>query len=276
MDFYYKRSYRGPLKAVVLDWAGTTMDYGCFAPSVVFNKVFEKRGVNITTEQAREPMGMAKKDHIRAITQMDPVIKSWIDAHGQAPTEADVESMYEEFIPMQLDVLAQYAELIPGTVEAIAEIRKRGMKVGTSTGYNQEMMDICIEEGKKKGYNPDYNVCASDVPAGRPSPHMCFVNLINLNVFPVEACVKIGDTPADIYEGLNAGMWTIGTAMSGNEMGMTLEQIQSLSVTELAPKKNRAYQRLAQSGAHYVVDSITDVPNVLDEIASLVSQGEKP
>jgi phosphonoacetaldehyde hydrolase len=36
MDFVFQRSYRGPLKAVLLDWAGTTLDYGCFAPAVVF------------------------------------------------------------------------------------------------------------------------------------------------------------------------------------------------------------------------------------------------
>ena len=37
MDFYFKRSYRGCLKAVILDWAGTTLDYGCYAPAVFAN-----------------------------------------------------------------------------------------------------------------------------------------------------------------------------------------------------------------------------------------------
>jgi phosphonoacetaldehyde hydrolase len=31
MEFYFRRSYRGPVKAILLDWAGTTMDYGCYA-----------------------------------------------------------------------------------------------------------------------------------------------------------------------------------------------------------------------------------------------------
>jgi len=276
MELYYTRSYRAGLKAVILDWAGTTMDFGCFAPSVVFNKVFEKHGVSITTEQAREPMGLAKKDHIRMITQMEPVAQQWQEAHGSAPTEADVETMYKEFIPMQLEVLAEYAALIPGTVEAMADFRKRGLKIGTSTGYNTEMMAVCVEEGKKNGYEPDNNVCASDVPAGRPAPHMALLNMIEMNVFPVEACVKIGDTPADIYEGLNAGMWTIGTALSGNELGMSFEDYRNASEEALAPKKARAYKRLAQCGAHFVVDTVAEAAAALDEIEARLKQGERP
>ena len=45
------------LKAVILDWAGTTLDYGCYAPAVVFTEVFKRRGVEISMQEAREPMG---------------------------------------------------------------------------------------------------------------------------------------------------------------------------------------------------------------------------
>ncbi len=57
MTFSYHRTYRGPIKALLLDWAGTTMDFGCMAPAVVFIKVYEKAGVPITMEEARQPMG---------------------------------------------------------------------------------------------------------------------------------------------------------------------------------------------------------------------------
>ena len=61
MTFTYARRYRGPLKAVILDWAGTTLDYGCHAPAVVFTEVFKRRGVDISMEEAREPMGAHKQ-----------------------------------------------------------------------------------------------------------------------------------------------------------------------------------------------------------------------
>ena len=170
MDFVFQRSYRGPLQAVILDWAGTTMDYGCFAPAVVFREVYKRKGVDITVEQAREPMGAHKKVHIRQISQMDPVAQKWQEVHGRRPNEDDVGGMFEDFVPLQLECLAQYADLVPGTIEAVADFRKRGMKVGSTTGYTEEMMELLCDEAKKRGYVPDSTVCATQVPAGRPSP----------------------------------------------------------------------------------------------------------
>src|SRR2546428_9665443 len=168
MDFIFKRTYRGPLKAVLLDWAGTTMDYGCFAPAVVFMDVFKRKGVEITIDEAREPMGAHKKVHLRQISKNENVAKRWEQVHRRKPTDEDVETMFEDFIPLQLQCLAQYADLIPGTLEAIAEFRRRGLKIGSTTGYTEEMMDILQSEAKRRGYDPDSTVCATQVPAGRP------------------------------------------------------------------------------------------------------------
>ena len=90
MEFFYQRSYRGPLKAILLDWAGTTMDYGCYAPAVVFMQVYERQGVPISIDEARAPMGAHKKVHIRKISQQDAVRERWQQAHGRAPNEDDV------------------------------------------------------------------------------------------------------------------------------------------------------------------------------------------
>jgi phosphonoacetaldehyde hydrolase len=276
MDFVYQRSYRGPLKGVILDWAGTTMDYGCYAPAVVFIEVFKRNGVPISIEQAREPMGAHKKVHIRAITRNEDVRKEWQKVHGQAPTEEDVEKMFVDFVPLQCDCLADYAELIPGTLETIDEIRKRGMKIGSTTGYTSEMMEILLKEAEKRGYAPDSTVCASEVPAGRPQPWMCLQNAMNLQIYPMEAIVKVGDTLPDIAEGLNAGMWTIGLAKTGNEMGLTAKEIEELDPQIREQKLDRAYTRMAQAGAHYVVDSISDILPILDDINDRLSRGERP
>ena len=276
MEFQFKRTYRGPLKAVLLDWAGTTMDYGCFAPAVVFVEVFKRQGVEITVEEAREPMGAHKKVHIRQISRNERVTKKWEQVHGRKPAEADVESMFKEFIPLQLDCLAQYADLVPGTLETVAECRRRGLKIGSTTGYTGEMMTLLQAEAKKRGYEPDSTVCATQVPAGRPYPYMCLQNAINLQVYPMEAVVKIGDTLPDIEEGLNAGMWSVGLAKTGNEMGLTEAQIAALDPETRQAKLDRAYKRMHQTGAHYVVDSIADVPPVLEAINVRLAAGERP
>ncbi len=276
MDFVFQRSYRGPLQAVILDWAGTTMDYGCFAPAVVFREVYRRKGVDITMEQAREPMGAHKKVHIRQISQMEPVAQKWKDIHGRRPNEDDVGNMFEDFVPLQLDCLAQYADLIPGTLEAVADFRRRGMKVGSTTGYTEEMMALLCGEAEKRGYVPDATACATQVPAGRPAPWMCLQNAFDLQIYPMEAFVKVGDTLPDIAEGLNAGMWTIGLAKTGNEMGMTEAEIEMSEPEVRSAKLERAYQRMYHAGAHYVVDGIGDTPPLIDEINARLARGERP
>jgi phosphonoacetaldehyde hydrolase len=275
-EYRYQRRYEGPLKAVILDWAGTTMDFGCLAPAVVFVDVYERRGVPITTEEAREPMGAHKKVHIRKISQLPTVAKRWKEVHGKPCTEEDIEAMFQDFIPRQLDCLAKYADLIPGTVESIAAFRDRGLKIGSTTGYTGEMMKLLLAEAKRRGYEPDSTVCATDVPAGRPEPWMCLANAQNLRIFPMEAIVKIGDTLPDIAEGLNAGMWTIGLAKTGNEMGLSQKDLERLPKEEYSRRIDRAYERMTQAGAHYVVDAITDVIPCLVDIDRRLARGERP
>lgn len=276
MEFIFHRTYRGPLKAVLLDWAGTTMDYGCMAPAVVFMEVFQRKGVEITIGEAREPMGAHKKVHIRQISKDEAVAARWEKKHGRKPNEADVEAMFKDFIPLQLQCLAQYADLIPGTLEAVAEFRRRGLKIGSTTGYTQEMMDILQAEAKRRGYVPDSTVCATQVPAGRPHPYMRLQNAINLQTDPMEAFVKVGDTLPDIEEGLNAGMWTVGLAKTGNEIGLPEQEIAALDPETRTARLERAYKRMHQAGAHYVVDGIAEVVPLLDQIAARLAAGERP
>ena len=154
-DFRFIRRYRGPLRAALLDWAGTTLDYVCYAPAVEFVEVFKRQGVEITTEEAREPMDAHKKVHIRKITQVPAVARRWQGVHSRMPDEQDVETMFEQFAPLQVACLADYAELIPGCLEAVEAMRSRSLKIGSTTGYTTEMMAVLTEEARQQGYEPD-------------------------------------------------------------------------------------------------------------------------
>ena len=276
MSFTYQRRYRGKIQAVLLDWAGTTMDHGCMAPAVVFVEVYKRQRVPITMEEARAPMGAHKRVHIQKISQLDSVRRRWEETHGRPPTDDDVSRMFADFVPLQLACLSDYSELIPGTLEAVAAMRRRGIKIGSTTGYMTEMMAINLEDARRQGYAPDSTVCASDVPAGRPYPFMCLQNVINLQVSPLLACVKIDDTVPGIEEGLNAAMWTIGLAMSGNEIGLPQKEVQAMDPAERERKRERAYARMYQSGGHYVVDSIADIMPCLDDVEARMARGERP
>ncbi len=276
MALLTNRTYDGPLKAVILDWAGTTIDFGSFAPTAVFLKLFASRNISVSVEQARIPMGLMKKDHLRAIAAQAEVAQQWELLYGRTFTEADLDALFQDFIPMQMECLTEYATPIPGVVDAIAAMRARGLKIGSTTGYTRAMMEVLVPEAARHGYQPDCWIASDDTPAGRPAPWMMYQNAIQLQVYPLEAIVKIGDTFPDIEEGLNAGTWTIGLAMKGNLLGLTEAEFNACSLEELAEKRKTNYAKLYHAGAHFVVDSLADCLPILDEIERLLKIGEKP
>jgi len=276
MDFVFRRQYRGPVKAVIMDWSGTTVDYGSCAPARVVVELFGRYDVPISVAEARGPMGMHKKDHIRALTQVPAIARRWEQVHGRPPVEADVEAMYADFQPLLLDILADYATPIPGLLEAVSAFGEHGCTIGSCTGYTRETMDVLAPAAQKLGYKPDSIVSVSDVPAGRPAPWMALLSAMQLGVYPMEAVVKVGDTLVDVAEGLNAGMWTISVAKTGNGLGLNQAEVLALSEEELRARLAPICAQMYAAGAHYVVDGVSDVPPLLDEIEARLARGEHP
>jgi phosphonoacetaldehyde hydrolase len=276
LSYRFQRHYCGPVQAVIFDWAGTTVDFGSRAPAAVFIEVFRRRGVEISVQEAREPMGMHKKDHIRCISRMPAVAARWRTARGDEPGEADVQAMYDDFVPLQLDCITRHADLIPGCLDVVAALRSRGIKIGSNTGYDRDTMDRLTAAARQQGYEPASVVCATDVPIGRPAPWMCLENARQLGVYPMESIVKVDDTAPGIEEGLNAGMWTIGVARTGNEMGLSVDEIAALPAEDYQRRLAAGYRRLSAAGAHYVVDSVADMLPCLDDIQRQLAAGQRP
>ena len=268
--------YTGPVQAVVLDWAGTTVDYGSCGPAAVFVETFREFGISVSLAEARQFMGIAKKDHIRAMCNLETVKDQWLARHNRIPGPVDIDKIYARTEPMMVTALSAHSDLIPGVLEAVAGLRARHIRIGTSTGYTRSMMDVLEPSAKKQGYTPDAVVCSSDVPAGRPCPWMCYVNAINLQVYPMNAMVKIGDTLSDIEEGINAGMWTVGITRTGNEMGLTQNEVNLLSHLERVDRLSTVESRFRIAGAHYIVETVGDILPVIDEISCCLSRGEHP
>ncbi|MCP5062150.1 MAG: phosphonoacetaldehyde hydrolase [Ignavibacteriae bacterium] len=264
------------IQAVIFDWAGTTIDYGCMAPKNVFVEIFKRMGIAITDSEAREPMGQNKIDHIRAILKMPQVTKRWVNQYGSMWTEEIVKKMYNDFIPLQVEVVANYSELIPGILELQNELRNKNIKIGSTTGYNQEIMDVVTVKAAEHGYKPDYIVCSSDVTTGRPSPWMALKNASELNVYPLSNIIKVGDTVADIKEGVNACMWSVGVIASSNEMGLTYDEVRSLDINELEKRIEKIVIKFLDAGAHAVISTLDELPKLIDKINLKLNSGLTP
>jgi phosphonoacetaldehyde hydrolase len=229
---------------VIFDWAGTTVDHGSLAPVRSMQRVFERRGIALTDADARRDMGLPKREHLRRILeQIDPTA-----------TERDLDAYYAEFVPVQLELVREHSQLIDGVTDVARVIRRRGIRIGSTTGYPREMLDVLVDCARAQGYEPECSVTPEEAGGGRPHPYMMYVAAVRLRRFPLASFVKVGDTPADIHEGLNAGAWTVGVSETGNS--------------------NR--EELHRAGAHFVIDSVASLAATLDEIESRLAAGGRP
>ncbi len=261
---------------MIFDWAGTTIDHGSRAPLVPFIRAFAACGVAITPDEARGPMGLHKKDHIRALLQLPTVARRWRERHGIEFRETDIEEIYRIFMPFQLEVVDEFTRLVPGLLECIGQLRHRGLAIGASTGYFREAAERVYRAAAHQGYKPDHCVCAEEVPTGRPAPWMIFRIMEALNCFPPASVVKVGDTVPDIGEGLAAGAWSIGVSRSSSEVGCTEEAWAALPVAEQVRCLATCREKLLAAGAHAVVETLTELPALLDHIDQRLARGEKP
>lgn len=255
------------ISCVIMDWAGTAIDFGCFAPLNAFLKVFsEEKGIDITYRQAREPMGLLKIDHIKAILNMPEVNEKFRARYGRDWNMEDVNEMYVSFEKHLFASLSNFTTPIPGVLDTIKELRESGIKIGSTTGYTQAMMDVVRPGAAAKGYVVDNLVTPDNLPAGRPAPYMIYKNMIDLAIPSVDNIVKVGDTIADIKEGVNAKVWSIGIITGSNEMGITEEEYNRRTPDELAALKQEVRERMMAAGAHFVLDNITELPACIEKI----------
>lgn len=272
----YTRRYTGPLQAVIMDLAGTCVDFGSLAPIQAFLMLFEAEGIDLSEAEAREPMGTEKREHIRRLLAMPRIRKQWSSVFGKTPESADVDRLYDAFLPLQTAAIAERTKLIPGAMTLQSWLREEGIKLGVNTGYSREMVNVMLPGLAAQGFEPESVVVATEVPQGRPAPHMSLKNAIELGITAVQGCVKVDDTATGIEEGLNAGMWTVAVVASGNAVGLSEEQLAVLNDADRAELLARGHRAMAASAAHYVIDSIADLPNVLAEIGSRLQAGECP
>ncbi|MBN8829782.1 MAG: phosphonoacetaldehyde hydrolase [Sphingomonadales bacterium] len=269
-------AYTGKITAAIFDWAGTVLDFGCIAPVAAFREAFANASVPITEAEARGPMGAAKRVHIEMILADVAVARRWQAQHGKPSDQSDVDALYADFLRIDAVNCARYSDLIPGALETIAALRARGIAIGSTTGYPRSIMDGLIPLASAQGYAPDCCITVSEVERGRPFPDMILANALALGIGDVRGAIVVDDSPTGLTAGRAAGMWAIGIVASGNEVGLSLEDWTALSPAEQDGHRARALPILAQAGAHYAIDTIADLPPVIDAIEARLAAGETP
>lgn len=254
------------ISAIMLDWAGTTVDHGSIAPVLALQTLFAQHGITLSTEDARRDMGLLKRDHIRAVLSLPNIREEWRTITGSTPAEADVDSLFHQFGPLQMQVITQHSQLIAGVEQAVKSWQDRGIRIGSTTGYTREMLAPVLQQAAANGYRPDASVCPDEVGAGRPAPWMLMRNAQLIDAYPPSSCVKIGDTISDIEEGRNAGMWTVGLTRTGNLIGLDETSWDQLPESDKQIHLKRADEIMLSAGADFVAQDLPECDRILSVI----------
>jgi phosphonoacetaldehyde hydrolase len=265
-----------PIQAVIFDWAGTMIDFGCRAPVAALREVFAEAGIEITEAEARADMGKAKRDHVRALLAAPRIATLWTAFNGRQANEDDVDGLHDAVKPKMRAAARDCAQLIPGAAEIAHDLRERGVRIGSTTGYTRPMMVDILPLAAEQAYAPDVVVCAGETLAGRPSPLMMWKALVALGAWPARACVKVDDAVVGIAEGLEVGAWTVGLSASGNGVGLSQASLADLPSAERAKLIDEAARALREAGAQYVIESVADLGPVLADIEARILRGEIP
>ncbi|HLR51687.1 MAG TPA: phosphonoacetaldehyde hydrolase [Candidatus Avamphibacillus sp.] len=261
------------VEGVIFDWAGTTVDFGCFAPVNAFIGIFKNAGIDVTIEEARAPMGLLKIEHIRAMLSMPRITALWEEKYGRGFNEQDVKDLFAGFESSLMKTLAKYTDPKPEVLETVENLKRQGLKIGSTSGYTQKMMDVVVPEAAKKGYSPDFYITPDGTNGlGRPYPYMIYRNMEALKLTAARKVVKVGDTIPDIEEATNAGVWSVGVIIGSSEMGLSLEEYHELSEVEQEEMSAKTERTFLDHGADFTIKSMGELPSIIEQVNQFISK----
>jgi len=267
------------IKAIVLDGSGTLIDAGVYAPAFVFQEIFRMKGLPISMEEARKPMGNHKKVHIQKILEDPQVNMRWAFKFGVKPTPLDTDQLFEQFIPLQLKVLKKYGVPISGALDVCRELKNENIKLGFSTGFTREMVDTILELNPEMKDILNTTIAADEVPIARPAPFMVYKNMMDMGVIDPLEVIKVDDTEMGVKEGFYTGCWSVGITRYSNLMAMTEDQVNLFEYSEpyrYHEKSREISNKLYNAGANYVIETMAELPNLVKEINEQISLGKTP
>lgn len=205
-------------KAVIFDWAGTLIDPGCHAPVRAFQAAFATFGLEVGEALIRRDMGLGKRIHTERILAEPAVARQFVAARGRAPVPDDTENLYQASLAAMAALARDCAEPVPGVAGTLADLRRQGVKIGSTTGYTRSVMDEIVPLAAGHGIAPDVIVCAEEVADPRPGPGQILACLAALGIHSTDGVVKVDDSVSGLMAGRAAGCLTIAVTRSGNPL----------------------------------------------------------
>jgi phosphonatase-like hydrolase len=203
-----------PIQLVVFDLAGTTVDdrgmvLKCFVETV---RAYDLQS---TPEELNALMGLNKREVLGTLAgrRYSP---------GSPEAEQLADDALANFVERMSAAYDRHLVPIPGAEETFAFLRARGIKIATDTGFDATIGGLIMQRLKWPERFIDMAITSSDVPRGRPAPYMIFRIMEQIGILDVHKVMKVGDSPADMEEGFNAGCGEVVGVLSGAHTAASL------------------------------------------------------
>ena len=194
--------------------------------------------------------------------------KKWV----KIPNSRDMFNLREEYNNIHLEWLKSCGHLLPDVLPTLHKLQKANIKIGHTSDLTEKETDVIIKNVQREGYWPDFYISKDTIKHGkRPRPYMIYENLKNLNIDSIHSVIKVDDTTDGIKEGLNAGCWSVGVYKYSNYINYNSIEFNPLVLSNetaltLEEKEKIAFEKLKESEAHYVVDTINKLPCIIQDI----------
>ncbi len=216
------------IQLVVFDLSGTTVEddnavakclhqaaveYGLDVPLVEFQKTIGTNKIHLYEYMIARSRGQEVK--IEDFEKYDfPEIRE------------EAMKIFDRYSVIMLDYYEKNVKAMPGAEETFKWCHENGIKVATDTGFHRNVNQAIIEGlGWLKNGLIDLSVDVENTGGtGRPAPYMIFHAMQQLDIQSVHEVVKIGDTPADLLSGKNAGCAGNIGVLSGANTAETLSK----------------------------------------------------
>jgi len=187
-----------PIELVVFDMAGTTVSEGG-AVYQCLRDTLEANGLEVSADALQEVKGMDKYEALRILIERSAMREELLPG---------LDAIHEDFVDRMIEFYRADPAVgeAPGAGEAFRLLHRAGVMVALNTGFSRDIAQTLIDRlNWERGGLIDASVTSDEVDRGRPHPDMIRRLMSKLGVTDPRRVAKVGDTPADLLEGKNAG-----------------------------------------------------------------------
>lgn len=233
---------------VMFDLAGTTVRDESYVARCLHRAAIDV-GIDASQEEIGRNIGTNKRDLYKLLIARQRGVDADLERIGTiAVADSDAalaEEAFHVYERYMLDLYRQEIREVHGASDVFRWLHDRGVRVATDTGFHKQINEAIMDSlGWLRDGLVDAAMDVQDIPGerGRPAPYMIFAAMQRLGVTSVHDVVKVGDQPADLLEGVNAGCRGVIGVLSG-----------PLGAVELG-----AYRHT------HLIPSVADLPRLLE------------